>query len=114
MSGQDEGFLTWGRFRIFAGAAALLVFLPGLRLRFGYAGPRRPRPARPTAASPQAVRSLEYSENLYRAQLESDAREYGVEAPRGELELPFDYDLSEPMRTITAGAAPLATRDLLL
>jgi hypothetical protein len=112
MSGQDEGFLTWGRFRILAGAAALVVFLTGMRLRFGYDVPMPPPPARPTGASPQAVRSLDYSQNVYRAQLESDARELGVEPPRGELDLPFDYDLSEPLRTISAGSAPIQTRDL--
>src|SRR5262249_4145935 len=105
---------SWGRFRILAVAAALVAFLIGMRLRFGYDVPMPPPPARPTGASPQAVRSLDYSQNLYRALLESDAHDFGVEPPRGEPPLPFHYDLSEPLRTINAGGAPLQTRDLLL
>src|SRR5262249_15919208 len=48
------------------------------------------------------------------ALLEKDAQELGVAPPGAELELPFDYDLSEPHRTLVAAGAPLDTRDLTL
>jgi hypothetical protein len=114
MSSQDEGFLTWNRFRLVAIGAVLLLFLGGMRLRFGYDLPMPPLPAQPQGASAQALRSLEYSRNLYRAQLESDAKEVGVPTPGDELELPFAYDLSEPHFSVSVGGAPYETRDLIL
>jgi hypothetical protein len=114
MSSQDEGFLTWRRFRVVAVGAAILLFLAGMRLRFGYDLPMPPPPAHPQGASPQALRSLDYSQNLYRAQLESDATELGLATPGAELELPFAYDLSEPHQTVSVGGVPFETRDLIL
>ena len=114
MSSQDEGFLTWTRFRVVAVGAALLLFAGGMRVRFGYELPMPPPPAHPRGASAQDLHSLDYSKNLYRAQLESDARDYGVPIPGVELELPFAYDLSEPHQVVSVGGAPFETRDLIL
>jgi len=114
MASQDEWILSFGRFRMVAVAAAVLLFLGGMRLRFGYDVPMPPAPARPAAATTQSLRSLDFSQNLYKAELEADARNFGVAVPAGELDLPFDYDVSEPRQSLVAGGTALDTRDLLL
>jgi hypothetical protein len=114
MPSQVEDFGSGRRFKYLVAGGAAVLFAGVLWLRFSYELPMPPLPPRPSAASAQALRSLDYSQNLYRALLDKDAQELGVSRPGAEMELPFDYDLSEPHRNLLAGGAPFETRDLLL
>jgi hypothetical protein len=114
MLSEDEGFAGFARFRATAIGVALVVFAIGMYLRFDYDLPMPPPPPRPASASPQSLRQLDYSANLYRALLEKDAQDLGLPAPGGELEQPFDYDLSEPHRVLSVGGDAEHARDLAL
>src|SRR5262245_28275881 len=101
MSSQVEGFWSFGRFRVAAVLAALLLFCIGMRFRFAYEVSMPPLPPRPVASA-QAVRSLDFSQKVYRALIEKDASDFGISPPAAELEQPFDHLVVEPRRTLVA------------
>ena len=114
MLSNDGGFWSDERFRLGAIAVGALAVALGLYLRFDYALPMPPLPARPRP-DPVTLRSLDFTANMYQALVEKDALDYGVPPPRMEdLAQLFPYDVAEPKATLSPGAAPLETRDLTL
>jgi hypothetical protein len=75
--------------------------------------PDRPRPPPP----PEAMMNgeLRYSPVIYRAQIEQDARKYGVAVPlAGELEAPFLYLEEQAQRRRLSTKAPIETQHVRL
>jgi hypothetical protein len=81
MTSYHEDFWNPGRVRFFAVVGFLALFLGGMYLRFGEAPAAPPQPPRPKLSSVvgiQTMQDLDYSPQIYRAQLDEDATQLKV------------------------------------
>jgi hypothetical protein len=93
-----------------AAAITALFFAGGMFLRFRNAPEVPPRPRPPAqGADIQAFRALDYSSNVFRAQVERDAASLAV--PADPLTGVLEHHMEAPVHTLAAGEA-LETRDL--